>query len=167
MHFSRNQIEQLNRFLTHRKIFDASSFEEFIDWNEFWWISLMFQPLIGLFIIHIPSTDHFAFFSQWQSSEQWIILNDFRHEINLLSKIVQIILFLFLNIESHADCPIVRCAVRLSVWLKLIYKLVMCHLFTVHLSVFKYIWRLVRCSANEVPVVCQRNELNGGRHENG
>lgn len=47
---------------TYRKIFDPSFFVQLIKFNEFRWITLVFQTLVGFLLVHIPSTNHFQFF---------------------------------------------------------------------------------------------------------
>lgn len=42
----------------YREIFNASFLVQFIQIKEFRWISMMFQSLIGSFVIHVPSTNH-------------------------------------------------------------------------------------------------------------
>lgn len=76
------------------KIFDASFLVQLVDFNEFWWIPMMLQPLIGFLIIHIPSTNHFPPFNHKQKSRRkYCFLSESRPSEQCLSIAIENLFF--------------------------------------------------------------------------
>lgn len=44
---------------SHLDVFHSGFVEQFVDFKKLWGIQVMFQPLVGCFIVHVPNLDHF------------------------------------------------------------------------------------------------------------